>query len=202
MAVNRAKDLALSGAAGAGGAVLFLFAFPKGSASTLMHAVLHLPGPGAGIALLLGPWLILVALNSWLLSRAGGGALAASLGFGVCYALVTRLFSIPTDPKGAFGSLAFIAAAALFGLAAEAVMLFGRAFGQTARWLLAGACANVVLLLFYWLAIFPRTAGWVKWRDIPLLTAACLGAGVLSGYVARVTSRALSRALAVEHQEQ
>jgi len=197
--MSRAKDLALSAAAGAGGAVLFLFAFPKGSVSTLMHAVLHLPGPGAGIALLLGPFLILVALSSSLLSRAGGGALVASLGFAVCYALVAWLFSIPTDPKGAFGSLSFIAAVALFGLAVEAVMLFGRAFSQTARCLLAGAFANVVLLLFYWLVIFPGTAGWAKWGDIPLLTAVCLAGGLLSGYVARVTSKALCRALAVEH---
>jgi hypothetical protein len=199
--MSRARELALSAGAGACGAVLFLFAFPMGSISTLMHAVLHLPGPGAGIALLLGPFLILVALNSWLLSRSAGGVLAACLGFAVCCALVIRLFSLPTEPKGAFGSWWFIAAVTLSGLAVEAVMFLGRTLSQTVRWLLAGALGNVVLLLFYWVAIFPRTAGWVKWRDIPLLMAVCLGGGLLSGYVARISSRALSRALDVQLQE-
>jgi hypothetical protein len=67
--------------------------------------------------------------------------------------------------------------------------------------LLAGAIANLVLLLFYWLAIFPRTAGWIPWRDVPLLTALCLSAGLLSGYAARFLFHPLRGVFSVECKE-
>lgn len=70
----RGQEAAACAAIGAGGAAIFLFAFPKGSITTLMHEVLDLPGPGAGIALVLGPLLVLVALLCLLLSRGEGGA--------------------------------------------------------------------------------------------------------------------------------
>jgi membrane-bound metal-dependent hydrolase YbcI (DUF457 family) len=199
--MTRRKEAALCAAIGGGGALVFLFAFPRGAISTLMHEVLHLPGPGAGIALIFGPFLALVALTSFLSSRGKGGSLIAALTFGLSYALVVWLFRIPTNPKGAFGSILFVAAVALFGLAVESVMALARAFNQPWRCLLAGAVANVVLLVFYWLAIFPRTAGWVKWKDIPLLLGVCLVGGLVPGYIAWTVSRLFPRALAHEQKE-
>ena len=67
--VIRGKEAAICAAIGAVGAGLFLFAFPTGAISTLMHEVLHLPGPGAGIAMVLGPILVVVALVSALLTE-------------------------------------------------------------------------------------------------------------------------------------
>jgi len=198
--VNR-KEAALCAALGGGGALIFLFAFPKGAISTLMHEVLHLPGPGAGIALVFGPFLGLVVLASSVLSRTNGGPLIAAFIFGVAYALVVRLFGVPTNPKGAFGSVLFVAALALFGLTVEAITALGSALKQPWRCLLTGVLANVVLLVFYWLAIFPRTVGWVKWKDVPLLLGACLVGGLVSGYVAWTLSKALSRAFAHEQKE-
>jgi hypothetical protein len=195
------KEAGLCAALGSGGALFFLFAFPKGALSTLMHEVLHLPGPGAGIALIFGPFLALVALTSSLSSRSNGGALIAAFAFGVACALVVWLFRIPTNPKGAFGSILFVAAVALLGLTVEVVTALGRAFRQPWRSLLTGALANVVLLVFYWLAIFSRTTGWVKWKDVPLLMGVCLVGGLVSGYIAWTVSKPLSRAFAHGQKE-
>jgi hypothetical protein len=188
-------------AAGGIGAVLFLFAFPAGAISTLMHAVLHLPGPGAGIALIVGPFLVLVGLGCSLLTRAKGGALVAALAFGLCCTLIVRLLGVATEPKGAFGSLPFLAALGLLGLAVEVVMASQRPRRYAWRCVLAGLVANVILLAFYWVAIFPRTAGWVKWGDILPLAAMCVAAGLVSGYITGMLSRALSRILGGEQQE-
>ncbi|MGB2987427.1 MAG: hypothetical protein WBE26_16300 [Phycisphaerae bacterium] len=199
--VIRAEEAVTCAAIGIAGALIFLFAFPKGSISTLMHEVLDLPGPGAGIALILGPFLVLVALISSLLSRGGGGAVIASLTFAVAYALVVWLLGIPTNPKGAFGSSVFIAAVVPFGIAAEAVMVLSKALKNVWRCMLSGALANAVLLVFYWIAIFPRTAGWIDWKDIPLLMGLCLVCGCISGGIACVVSKPLSRAFALKEKE-
>lgn len=188
------KEVALGVGLGGAGALVFLFVFPKGSISTLMH-VLRVPGPGSGVALVVGPFLILVVLVSSLLSEAKGGALIASLTFAVSYTLVVRLFGVATDPKGAFGSALFIGAITLFGLVAETLMALSGALGQPWRCMLTGALANAVLLVFYWLAIFPRTVGWVKWKDIPLLMGTCLVGGLVAGYIAWRVSGPLSRAV-------
>ena len=184
------REIALGSAVGAVGAGIYLFAFPAGAISTLMHAVLRLPGPGAGIAMVVGPFLVLVAMSSFFLTRARGTALIACVAFGICHAVVIRLLHLPTNPKGG-SSVAFLAALVLFGLCLEAVMAAGRPRDQARRCLLAGTLSNAALLVFYWIAIFPQTAGWVRWQDVPLLAAVCLAAGLVSGYVAGVLSRVL-----------
>ena len=199
--VIRSREAATCAGIGVAGALVFLFAFPKGSISTLMHAVLGLPGPGAGIALVLGPMLILVALISSLSSRGSGGAAIACLMFAGTCALVASLLDVPTNPKGAFGSPVFMAAVAPFGLVTEAVMVLGKALTQVRRCLLSGALANAALLVFYWVVIFPRTAGWISWSDVPLLMGLCLACGLAWGYIAWAVFRALSRAFALEEKE-
>ncbi|MFH0980244.1 MAG: hypothetical protein V2A79_01730 [Planctomycetota bacterium] len=203
MTVNviRGKEAAACAAIGVAGALIFLFAFPKDSITTLMHAVLDLPGPGAGIALLVGPFLILVSLVTRPLSRRVGGAVIASLTFAVAYALVVRLLEAPTNPKGAFGGAAFIAAVAAFGIVAEAVMVVSQAVKDVWRCMLSGALANAALLVFYWIVIFPRTYRWVGRSDIPLLMGLCLACGLAAGYIAWALSRPFSRVLALKDKE-
>jgi hypothetical protein len=58
-----------------------------------------------------------------------------------------RLFGIATDPKGAFGSILFIAAIALLGLAAQVVMAVSEALSQPRGCMLTGGLANAVLLV-------------------------------------------------------
>ena len=201
LTVIRRKEATTCAAVGVVGALVFLFAFPSGSISTLMHAVLQLPGPGAGVGLIVGPFLILVALISSLLSRGEGGAVIASLTFAAAYALAAWLLGIPTNPKGAFGSPVFIAAVAAFGIAAEAVMALSKALRIMWRCMLSGASANAVLLVFYWIIVFPHTYRWIEWSNVPLLMGLCIACGVTSGYIAWAVSRPLSRALALTEKE-
>ncbi len=197
----RGKQVITCVAIGVAGALIFVFVFPRGAISTFMHEVLNLPGPGAGIALIVGPFLIMVAIISSLLSRGDGGAVIASLTFAVVYVLVTSLLGVPTNPKGAFGSPVFIAAIASFSIAAEAVMVFGKASKTVWRCMASGALANVVLFVFYWIVIFPRTCRWIDWGDVPLLMGLCLACGLASGYVAWMVSKPLSRALVLKEKE-
>jgi hypothetical protein len=199
--VAYAKKAALGAAVGAVGAALFLFAFPGGSISTLMHEVLHLPGPGAGIAAVFGPFVVFLLLLSSLLARIRGVVLIGALAFAISCTVVVQVFGARTNPKGAFGSLLFLAALALLGLAIEVVLVLSTTFRPARQCLLTGAVANAVLLIFYWVAIFPRTASWVKWKDVPLLMGICLGTGLLAGYVAWLVFQPLSRVLALGQKE-
>lgn len=195
------REATFCAAIGCVGALLFLFVFPMGSISTLMHDVFGLPGPGAGIALILGPIVILAAVISILVTRGDGGALITSLGFGLTCGLVLWLSQIPTNPKGAFGSLPFIAVLALAGLVADASTMLGRTLRLPWRSVLTGATSNAMLLTLYWLLIFPSTAEWVKWGDVPLLMGVCLGCGAVSGYIAYALSRAFSPRFAPQERE-
>jgi hypothetical protein len=183
------------------GAAIFLFAFPKGSISTLMHEVLHLPGPGAGIVLILGPFVIILTLLSYLVVRRNGSAVATSLAFAVAYALLSSLLKVAGNPKGAFGSACFVAAIALLGIAVETVMTLGTALNPMWRCLISGSVANAVLCIVYWVVIFPSTTGWVRLGDVPVLMGLCLLAGIASGCVACKMSNPISRALALKQQE-
>ncbi|UCC72912.1 MAG: hypothetical protein JSV86_21625 [Gemmatimonadota bacterium] len=192
---------AVCAAIGCGGALLFLFVFPIGSISTLMHDVLRLPGPGAGIALVLGPLVILVALISILVSRGSVGALIGCLAFGLTCVVLVWLFRIPTNPKGAFGSPLLIAAVGLAGLVVEASELTAGAVERPWRSILSGALANAVLLASYWIIIFPYTADRVRWADVPLLLGLAIGSGAVWGYIADAVSNPLSVALARREKE-
>jgi len=198
--LTRGQDAAVCAGIGVGGALVFLFAFPKGSITTFMHEVLKLPGPGPGIALVLGPFLVVVALVSALLHRRVGASLVAALAFAASHTVAVKLLGISADSKGAFGSALFVAAIAVFGVAAEAVMVLSRRARTLWRCLLAGALANASLLLFYWVLIFPRTARWVWWGDVPLLMGLCLAAGLVSGGFACVLFKSLSRTVALSQQ--
>lgn len=192
------KEARTSAVLGVVGALIFLFAFPKGSISTLVHEVLGLPGPGAGIAVVRGPFVIIVVLLSSLLSRGHGGAVIASLMFAVAYALAGLFVGVSASGKGALGSALFIAAVALAGAVAEAAMIFGHTLGKVACCMLSGALANLALFVFYWVLILPRTAGWIRWSDAPVLVGLCVACGLASGCIAWGISRPLSKRLAIK----
>ncbi|MCK4413784.1 MAG: hypothetical protein KAY32_09585 [Candidatus Eisenbacteria sp.] len=179
------RRLGIAVLAGAVGAVFFLFIFPKGSISTLMHHVLHLPGPGAGIALILGPVALVFALISSHLARgAAGGALLAALAFSVAYATVVAVLRLPTSEKGMFGSLWFVMALTACGVLVEGLLFLTRGLRLRWRFILAASGANTGLLVFYWVVIFPRTEGWVSWGAVPLLLAMSLAGGLVAGAAA------------------
>lgn len=176
---------------GAVGGAGFVFLFPKGAISTLMHQVLQLPGPGAGIALVLGPFMLMLAMivSRWAGDRPGG-ALGSVLVFSVVVALLAALVS-EMNPKGMFPTIWFILACTICGFAAEAMLVLARRLGPLWRLLLAGVAGNLALLVFYWVVIFPQSARWVEWGGVPILLAVCVAAGLLAGLIAWLVSRAI-----------
>jgi hypothetical protein len=174
------KDLAWSVAIGAGAGAVFLFAFPGGAITTLMHEVAGLPGPGAGIALVLGPSAVFVSALCMRLFKRDFLAVPCSLFFGAAFT-VARIIGIEGEAKGDFGGPVFLAGMLLTGIVLAAV---ARALARRGyvRDLLAGVAANGILLGYYWTAIFPRTAKWVACKDVPVLLALALGAGLVAGW--------------------
>ena len=176
---------------GAVGGAVFVFLFPKGAITTLMHQVLQLPGPGAGIAAVLGPFMLVFALAAyrWTGDRPGG-PLVLMLSFSVAVALLAALVS-EMNPKGGFSSIWFVLACGVCALGGEGILALTGKWRPHWRLILAGVAGNLVLLAFYWVAIFPRTTRWVEWVDVPVLLAVCMAVGLLAGAIAWLVSRAI-----------
>lgn len=175
------KRAGIAALVGAVGGVFFLFVFPKGSISTFVHHVLHLPGPGAGIALILGPLALVFILISSHVARAAGGALLAALAFSVTYAMIVTVLGLPASEKGMFGSFWFVMALAACGILVEGLLFLARNLRPRWRFVLAASGANMGLLVFFWVVIFSRTMGWVSWYAVPLLLAVSAAGGLVAG---------------------
>jgi len=174
---------------GVAGGAIFLFLFPGGALSTLMHEVLHLPGPGAGIALVVGPIALLcILLAASVLGRFGGATLAA-VGFSGMCVVVSAVLTLAGGEKGMFGSPWFIAAIGTCGLLADILLWATKRATAPLRFAVAAAGANIGLLLFFWLLIFPRTKGWVLLQDVPVLLAVCLAGGLVAGALGWILSK-------------
>jgi len=181
-------------------ALLYLFAFPSGSITTLMHAVLKLPGPGAGIAMITGPVLVVAMQAASGLSRKSGPALTASIAFALVDIIGSRALGLqgnasPANPGGAAGNLLFFGGMALSGCAGESMLALGGQLGHAWRCVVSGIAANTVLLVYFWTAVFPRTRGWVKLSDVPILLGACIGCAVVAGLVGHAVSVAVGKML-------
>jgi hypothetical protein len=169
---------------GAVGGAVFVFLFPKGAITTLMHHILKLPGPGAGIAVVLGPFMLVLALAAyrWTGDRPGG-PLVLAMSFSVVVALLAALVS-EMNPKGMFSTVWLVLAGAVCGLGVEAALFLAGRLSPMWRLVLAGVAGNLMLLIFYWVVIFPQSAGWVEWGDVPVLLMVCVAFGVLAGLFA------------------
>jgi hypothetical protein len=172
---------------GAVGGAVFVFLFPKGAITTLMHDVLHLPGPGAGIAAVLGPFMLILALLAY---RRTGGPMVVALSFSVVVALLAALVSA-MNPKGGFSTIWPVLACAVCALGVEGILALTGKWSPPWRLVLAGVAGNLVLLAFYWVVIFPRTARWVLWGDVPVLLCVCVAGGLLAGLIAWLVSKAI-----------
>jgi hypothetical protein len=172
---------------GAVGGAFFLFVFPGAAISTLMHQVLKLPGPGAGIGVMLGPVALVFMLVASRVTGRCGGALLAALGFSVVHAILSILFR-GGGSTGQFGTGWFVLALLVCGVVAEGLLLLARRARSPLQFIIAACGANIALLVFYWLAIFPRTAGWVAWKAVPVLLLVSLACGIVAGIVGRIVS--------------
>jgi len=194
------RNLAVSGIVGIACAVVYFFVFPGGAISTLMHNVLHLPGPGAGIALILAPILVFGGVFSRLATDWIGAGTVCAAAFGLA-AVLLRLLGVSMYAAGGFGSAMSLLAVAAFGAILDGVFLATRQAKRSWRFALAGGLAGLGLLAFYWVAVFPRTTRWVAWRDVPLLAFLGLAAGAAAGYIAGRSLGSLARAVGPRAKE-
>ena len=198
--MTSSRNLAIPGITGAVCAVMFFFVFPGGAISTLMHDVLHLPGPGAGIALVLAPILVFGGVFSRLATgRMGAGTLCA-LAFGLA-SILLRLLGVPMYSQGGFGTVMSLLAVAFFAVILDGTLLAAKRVTGNYRFALAGGIANLGLLAFYWVAVFPQTSRWVEWGDVPVLSLLGVAGGAVSGYIAGRCLRPLARAVTARLKE-
>lgn len=169
--------------------MIFVFLFPKGAITTLVHYVLRLPGPGAGIAIIVGPFLIFFMLVANQLNRSRGVAFLTALFFSVTLFIAINVCAVAMDPKGMFGSLWFILVVAICGLSAEVMLQLARNIKLLWRLMITAAVANLTLLLLYWLIIFPQSAGWIAWRHVPILIAVCMAGSLAASICAWVIAK-------------
>jgi hypothetical protein len=180
---------------GVAGAIIFVYSFPAGAITTLMHEVLKLPGPGAGIALILGPFIIFFSLLASRIAGKAGAACMTSLSFSLMVAVLVAILNLSIEDKGKFGGIEFFGAAVLCGLIIDFFLHILRGWKASLwKFIMTSCIANTGLLIFYWLLIFPQTAGWVKVSDVPILVVLCL----LGGLVVAVTAIFVSKPFAAQ----
>lgn len=173
------KEILISAIVGVIGGALFVFAFPRGAISTLMHEVLRLPGPGAGIALVMGPWIAIFSLLSGELLQKPLTVFFTTLILGLTISIFT-LIGVWSETKGKFGSPEFIAGLAVAGAIMASVSHAARRTSSLIKLTTAGVLGCAVLLAYFWMVIFPQTTRWVAKGDVPIL----LGLAVASGFIA------------------
>ena len=186
MSLSQPARFWMAALVGAVGGLVFLAILPTGVISTFAHFVLRLPAPGAGVALLVGPLVVICMLVAWRVARAGGGAIVGAIAFALTCTIVLDFMGRPRSGAGMIGSPLFVLALVTSGAMAELVLFLTRALRALWwRFVLAAATANVAFLVFYWIVIFPRTVGWIPGRSVPVLVAVSLGVGALAGLVSR-----------------
>ncbi|MBU1627788.1 hypothetical protein KKB18_10505 [bacterium] len=177
------------------GALIFLYCFPKGAISTFMHQVLHLPGPGAGIALILGPFYILLGFLSVKVAGVLGTSSLTATFFSLTYYFIVIIFHISVEGKGKFGSLWFMLALILCGISIDVLLYLFRKLKEPWRLCITAFISNTLLLWFYWIVIFPKTMGYVKMSDVPALMGVCFMGALLVGFVTIPIAKILSKIL-------
>lgn len=135
----------------------FVFVFPDTAITTLMHDVFRLPGPGAGIALLVGPVGILCGYVAHTINPRPGSILFSVIMFGLLMPIGQILF----NPEG-LGQFPFYLPLASFVILAILLEIFTVLF---AKWELIksmvapAVICNVLFLIFWWVTIFPLFLG-------------------------------------------
>lgn len=148
-----------------------------------MHEVFHLPGPGAGIALILGPFVIFLGLLSVKISGSYGAPTICIATFSIAYSIIVNIMSLPVEGKGKFGSLGFVFALVLCGIILDIFFYLLKKIKPVMQLILTSSIANIVLLVFYWLVIFPQTKGLVNAKDVPILLGVCILGASLVGLI-------------------
>ena len=166
---------------GAAGGALLAFVAPQKGISYLMHQVLMLPGPGAGLGVMVGPWAAFCCLAAAVFVRRRYAALVAGLGFALVFNLPAAVFPPEGTNPGMFASVRFALGLVLMGGVAELVMARFRRLGRGPRLALAAVAADLAFLVYTWVVVFPLTKGWVTMKNALIIIAVSVPAAVVAG---------------------
>ena len=164
------------------GVFLFLFLFPGGAITTAMHQVLNLPGPGAGIGLIFGPFIIILSLLTYNSICKHGVIFITCLVFGLFHSILTPIVYPDVKTVGSLGPIYFrVLAVILVGIALEICIFLLKNRKDIIKYLISAGISNIILLSFYWVAIFPYNKGIIKIEDIPILLGITIIAAIILG---------------------
>ncbi len=164
------------------GVFIFLYLFPGGAITTAMHQVLRLPGPGAGIGFIFGPFIIILALLTYNFIGKKGIIFITCLIFGIFHSILTPIVYPNVETVGSLGPLVFrILAVILLGLVLEICMVIFKKQNELFQYSISAVISNIVCLSFYWVVIFPSNKGMIKIDSIPILLGLAIFAGIIFG---------------------
>ena len=177
------------------GVFIFLFLFPAGAITTAMHQVLKLPGPGAGIGLIFGPFIIILSLLVYNFIGKTGIITITCIIFGIFHSIFTPIVYPSVKTVGSIGLPIFkILAVILLGLVLEIFIFLLKNRNDIIKYPMAASIANIVCLSFYWFVMFPSNKGIVKINNIPILLGVAIIAGIIfGGFIPLICKRFFSR---------
>ncbi len=166
-----------------GGAGGFLLAFtaPQQGISYVMHQVLGLPGPGAGMGMMVGPWAAFCCLSAAMLVRQRNAALVAGMCFSLTYNVHAALIPPLGENPGMFGSLRFGPGLLLLGIVVEVMWSLTPHLSRGRRLAMTAVAANLVFLAYTWIVVFPITKGWIAPMDALVIAVASVPPAVVAG---------------------
>jgi len=134
-------------------AVAFVLVFPERSIYSVSYDTFMLPGPGAEIALLVGPVAILSAYLAYTINPRPGIIMFNQL----TYAVAMPALQLTLNPDGLGHYPYFLNLAALLVCMAflEVLTFLFSKWDKVQGIALPALISNLVLLLFYWLLVFP-----------------------------------------------
>lgn len=162
-----ARDIFLAMAGGAVFCGIFLLLFPGKTLSYLTHHLLHLPGPGSAIAVIVGPLFAGFMLVLFSLIPKPKVILAGGCTFSILHSFFVPLLNPGIKTAGSVGSPAFrILALLLAAIVLEICIYLLRGQKRFTRYWMATIGATICLSGFYWNCIFPLAGkGWVDPLD-------------------------------------
>jgi hypothetical protein len=171
-------DLVLATTAGVLSGLVFIFLFPGRAISTLMHEVLHLPGPGAGIGFIVGPYMVMCALIMRTYIRKAMVAFYVIVVSGTVQAyfgpITTVMFGPSIIPYVILSSF-------VLGTCVDFAAFALRNKHDGVGFPVVAIISTIIFMVAYWVWVFPPVKGWVTPEGAMILIPLSIVGAVLFG---------------------
>ena len=174
----RPMDLVLATTAGILSGLVFIFLFPGRAISTLMHQVLHLPGPGAGIGFIVGPYMVMCALIIWTYIRKAMVAFYVIVVSGTVQAYFGPISTVMFGPSVIPYT---ILSAFVLGICVDLAAFALRNKHDGVGFPVVAVISTIVFMVAYWVWVFPPVKGWVTPKAAMVLIPLSIVGAVLFG---------------------